>query len=273
VGGAVVDPYLLQGNGTAQPPSVVAVTQSPASIVRGKNILFATHGFNVNYQAGACALANLEAQLMANGMLRSSDLFIGVLWPGDFWIPAINYPFEGDTAIDCGNRLAKFCNQLAAPAASFSFASHSLGARLMLQAVSALGRKARSVCLTAAAINQDCLQAEYRSAAANISAIYVLSSHEDLVLKLAFPVGDVIGDILDDDHTFFESALGRDGPSPTDVAGIVPPWQIPDDDGYDHGDYLPPGTGPLPDPNPKPLWPAVAKFIGQAFQGIPQSWP
>jgi hypothetical protein len=273
IGGAVVDPYLLQGDGAVRPPSVIAVTSPAASILRGKNILFATHGFNVNYQNGACCLGNLETYLISIGALRSSDLFIGVLWPGDFWIPAINYPFEGDVSIDCGIRLAKFCNNLASSAASFSFVSHSLGARLMLQAVSGLNRRARTVCLTAAAINRDCLQTEYVKAAENVDAIYILSSHNDLVLKLAFPVGDVISDILNSDHTPFESALGLDGPPMADTLGIVPPWQTPEIPPYDHGDYLPPSTGPLPDPNPNPLWAAVAKFIARAYQRIPQTWP
>ena len=51
VGGAVVDPYLLTGDGTAQPPALSIVPQAQIPlIVAGKNLLLATHGFNVSYQ-------------------------------------------------------------------------------------------------------------------------------------------------------------------------------------------------------------------------------
>jgi hypothetical protein len=274
VGGSVIDPYLLQGTGTTTPPSLSAVApQSIGAVLGGRNVLFATHGFNVSYQAGACALGNLEAQLVSDGYISPSDCFVGVLWPGDFWIPVINYPFSGGAAIDSGKRLAAFCNRWQSSIQSASFVSHSLGARVVLQAVSRLQRKARSVCLTAAAINRDCLQSEYESAAKNSNSISILSSHNDLVLKLAFPVGDPIADLLDPDHTPFEPALGLNGPPVPAEQPILSPWQTPDSPPYDHGDYLPPSNAPLPDPNPRPLWPKAVEFMGRAYRGNPQNWP
>jgi hypothetical protein len=262
VGGAVVDPYLLQGDGTVSPPalSVVPWAQVP-SIVAGRNILFATHGFNVSYQDGACSLGLLDGYLN----LAPPSLFVGMLWPGDSWIPVVDYPFEGDVALDCGNRLATFCNDWCAGAQSMSFVSHSLGARLVLQAVANLSRKAQSVCLTAAAINRGCLAEEYSSARKNAEAISILASHEDDVLKLAFSVGDPFADLLHDDHNPFQTALGYDGPPTPVLPPIHLPFQIPDSCDFGHHNYLPPG---LP-----PKWEQAADFMKRAFLGQPQTWP
>src|SRR5262249_1877754 len=174
----------------------------------GKNALFATHGFNVTQSEGAASLGALDKYLN----LTPPSLLVGVLWPGDSYIPIVDYPFEGDVAIDCGQRLAAFCNDCCPSAQTLSFVSHSLGARLILQAVGGLARKAQSVCLTAAAINRDCLNTEYAAAARNSQSISILSSREDYVLKIAFSVGDPFADLLHDDHTPFEMALGYAGP-------------------------------------------------------------
>jgi hypothetical protein len=272
VGGAVVNPYFLEGDGTANPPalSVVPWPLVP-SIVSGKNLLFATHGFNVSYQDGACSLGSLDKYLN----LAAPSLFIGMLWPGDSWVPIIDYPFEGDVALDCGGRLATLCNDWCTGAQSLSFLSHSLGARLVLEAITHLDRKAQSVCLTAAAINRDCLTTEYSSAAANSVLISILASHEDDVLKIAFSVGDPFADLLHDDHPAFEAALGYDGPPTPAPQTVRYPWQIPDRSGYGHHDYLPPAPAtplPLPPP-PGTKWPDAADFMKRAFFGQPQTWP
>jgi hypothetical protein len=222
--------------------------------------LFATHGFNVSYQDGARSLGLLDRYLN----LASPSLFIGMLWSGDSWLPVVDYPFEGDVAMDCGGRLAAFCNAWCAGAQSLSFLSHSLGARLVLEAIAHLGRKAQSVCLTAAAINRDCLTAQYSSAAGNSALISILASHKDDVLKIAFSVGDPFADLLHDDHTPFQAALGSGGPPTPTPPPVRYPWQIPDRDDYGHGDYLPSnGT----------RWPQAADFMKRAFFGQPQTWP
>ncbi|HML10663.1 MAG TPA: alpha/beta hydrolase [Stellaceae bacterium] len=261
VGGPVVGPYLLQGDGSAPSPqvSVVPPARLP-SIFAGKNVLFVTHGFNVSYQDGANALELLGRYLN----LASSYLFVGMLWPGDAWIPVVDYPFEGNVAIDCGNRLARFCNNVCAGAQSLSFASHSLGARFVLQAITGLNRRVKLLCMMAGAVNQDCLGAEYAAAASQCDRIAALASHCDDVLKLAFTIGDPFADLLHDDHTPFRAALGYDGPSlPTSV---IAPWQIPDGDDYGHGSYLPPGPGDN-------RWQYAANFILANFYGDPVTWP
>jgi hypothetical protein len=156
-------------------------------------------------------------------------------------MPAVNYPFEGSDAMECGRRLADFCTRWLSEAQSLSFFSHSLGARLTLEAVTHLDRRARMLCLAAAAINRDCLTAEYRSAAANADTIFLLSSHSDTVLRLAFPMGDPISNILHHDHAFFGAALGYEGPPPPAAPPVTFPGRSRTATGYKHGgSYLPP---------------------------------
>jgi esterase/lipase superfamily enzyme len=244
----------------------VSWAQLPSLVVQ-KNILFGVHGFNVSYQRGANTYAALEPQLG----LAAADVFFGVLWPGDYWLPVVNYPFEGSVAVDCGRRLASFCTRWLAQAHSISFVSHSLGARLVLEAVKNLDGRARSVCLTAAAINRDCLATEYAEASSKSDGISLLASHRDLVLKIAFRVGDPISNLLDGDHNPFESALGYDGPATPAPAVVAHPWQIQDGADYGHDDYLPSGDAPPPAPPGK--WILPADFMANAFRGQTQRWP
>ena len=264
VGGGIVDPYLLEGSGTVNPPTLAAVPWAEIQgKVAGKDVLLGVHGFNVDYYRGAHSFGQLDTYL---GLANQSEVFIGVLWPGDFWMPVVNYPFEGSDAMDCGRRLAAFCDRWFAGAQSISFVSHSLGARLVLEAVARLGRRARMVCLMAGAINNDCLTAEYRSAAANSDTIFVLASRHDVVVRMAYQIGDPISNILDHDHAFFQKALGYEGPPSPAAPPVAFPWQIQDDYAYGHGHYLPPT-------NPPVLSQRVGDYIRRAFRSEPQPRP
>jgi esterase/lipase superfamily enzyme len=273
VSGGTKDPTFLEADGTVAAPALTALQEQQVRARSAKrHVLFATHGFNVNMADGVCALGRLEAALA----LPTNALFIAVLWPGDFWLPVINYPFEGAVSMDCGRRLAKFCNQKLSDAASLSFVSHSLGARVMLEAVRNLDRKARSVCLTAGAVNDDCLTTQYSTSFKNASVVSVLASRRDLVLMLAYPIGDPIANLLHFDHKPLEVALGYSGPAQA-VGATVPPWQIPNDAGFDHtgyshGDYLPPSDAAAALP-PDAKWRSSVAFMKRAFNGEPQTWP
>lgn len=261
VAGDIVDPYMVRGE--AEDPSAIKKVPLSAlgSLFGGKDLLFAVHGFNVNRKRAINSFATLDRALALGG----TSVLIGVLWPGDWWIPAINYPFEGEDAMDCGRRLATYCTDYLAGARSLSFVSHSLGARLVLEAAQNLPRRVDLVCLTAGAINRACLEAGYAKAARNIDRIHLLASHDDMVLKLAFPIGDPISNVLHDDHDFFERALGYDGPSSGSAALVRAPWQIPDEYDYDHGSYL-------PSDDPK-RWPKVAEYVRRAFLDLPAMLP
>jgi len=267
--GAVCSPYVLEGDPLSDPPAMASIPyESVPALVKGKDILLITHGFNVGYVDGLRSLGRMENLLAPT----SAERVFGVLWPGDWIIPAINYPFEENIASHAGQLLGKFCNDWLSGSRSISFASHSLGARVVLQATAALSRSARNLCIMAGAVGADCLTAEYQTAAANCDKIVTLSSMEDMVLALAYPPGDLIADILDDDHKPFEQALGRDGP---DQPLILPSAaeQIDDEKDYGHGDYLPPSdmNTAVPDPNAK--WTPVADFVARVFRNEDLSWP
>jgi hypothetical protein len=208
-----------------------------ANQVRGRDLVLATHGFNVDRKSGMQCLSDWEKLCT----LPASCLFVGVLWPGDSrYLPVLDYPVEGDEAITSGRHLSAFLNQYAAGAASLSFSSHSLGGRVILETLAGLNRRARRVLLMAGAIENNCLQQEYSDAAKNADQILVLASVSDWVLHLAFPIGNPIGQIIMHGHPYFRTALGRDGPSEQ-----IPPeqqggsWDIPKGWTYVHADYLP----------------------------------
>ena len=114
---------------------------------------------------------------------------------------------EPKNAIAAGNMIATFLNNNFGNAASISFASHSLGARVVLQAISQMNRPVRRAILMAGAIGDNCLTGEFAAVPANVEAISVLASQEDEVLRWAFPIGDLAAEIVDHDR---ECTVGCD---------------------------------------------------------------
>jgi len=266
--GSIKDPRLFTGAPGASALTLVPETDYPR-LFRQRNIVFVTHGFNVDGEEGINALGRFDQRLAATG----AELCIALLWPGDWWIPVVNYPVEGGDAAECGRRLAGFCKDNMAEAASLSFVSHSLGGRLILEAVQRLGRvglRAHVLCLTAAAVDDDCLQQQYAGAVANCDEIANLASKADRVLHYAYTVGDSIGDALGDSNKPFTGALGRYGPQRPSSPNVVP-REIPQQLGYDHGDYLPPSAS-IPNPaNTK--WQDATDFMIRAYRNQRQEWP
>lgn len=268
VAGSVVDPRLFEsraGSAGLRPVPDIELDRE----TRGKDVLVATHGFNVNQRKGVTTLGRLEERLRGTENL-SAEFFLGVLWPGDYWIPAVNYPAEAGDAVECGKRLAKFCKNRLASARSLSFLSHSLGGRVILETVMRLERRARTVCLTAAAVDHDCLHRQYSTVAENCDALTTLSSVNDMVLRLAYPVGDFISDLFGDDDRPTARALGLKGPKPP-RARNVQPSQINDQDDYGHDDYLPPSTPATSATDGK--WQRATDYMIRAFRQERQTWP
>lgn len=245
------------------------------SRVQGRDVVLATHGFNVGRASGVAALSRWEGRFKLSGPF----LFVGVLWPGDSrFLPILDYPVEGESAIQSGRLLARFLNENAANAASVSFVSHSLGSRMILEALDKLERDARRLILMAGAIEDDCLVNEYKKAAGKAREIYTLSSKSDWVLEFAFPIGNPVGEIIMHGHPYFKTALGRKGPAepiPLDQRGGA--WQIPDDWDYGHLDYLPGSDlGPsFPPPiaapaekDPMPIDPGVKDWKSSWSAGV-----
>ena len=233
VGGSVAGSVkLLDGAGRQLPDSSFAVF---FSFLQGREVLLVTHGFNVDQAGGVHSLGHWATLLDPS----LTAVPVGVLWPGDAkHLSALSYPWEGDEAEHSGQLLARFINLTFAGAISVSFASHSLGARVVLECISRLDRGPRRLLLMAGAIDDNCLTNSYKSAAAKVQDISTLGSKEDNVLKLAFPLGNPLMGIFDHHHPFWHAALGRNGPTPTPSNIRNPAWQIPHLWDYGHGDYL-----------------------------------
>jgi hypothetical protein len=212
-----------------------------ATRVRGRDLVIATHGFNVSGDAGVQSLGAWE-QLC---QMAPGALYVAVLWPGDSrFVPVIDYPIEGSVAVASGKLLADFLNHYAGGAGTISFVSHSLGARVLLECVRHLELPVRRAVIMAGAIEDDTLTNEYQDATAKIERVMTLSSESDWVLQYAFPTGNLVRDVLDEDHPYLSKALGRDGPrAMAGLSGRCVAWQIPNGWDYVHGDYLPRGTG------------------------------
>lgn len=212
--------------------------------IRGRHILIATHGFNVNRADGIASLSNWEMQLQ----LPDPAAFLGLLWPGDsIWAHGLDYPDEPRIADEAASTLiAPFINENFGDVASVSFASHSLGARVVLATISNLNRRARRLTLMAGAIDDNCLNTEFTAAAENVDTISVLASKKDTVLSRLFPLGNFVGGILTAGHPWLRTAIGRSGPTQTWPANFEPPFEIPDTWDFDHGNYLQINQPPAP---------------------------
>lgn len=212
---------------------------------RERHVLIATHGYNNGMRAGACALTRLDARLA----LPETAVMLGVLWPGDSTLGGISYPVEKRTAEETGRNLAAFINARLGDTASLSFASHSLGARVVLETVRRLSRPVKSATLMAGAIERDCLTEEYADAFAKIGIVTVLASRGDTVLRGLFPLGNLLANLLDPTANPLSKALGFEGPQAA-IGRTVPPWQLTGSHAYRHGDYLPPSDPAVPLPAP-----------------------
>jgi hypothetical protein len=224
----------------AEPNPNPTTPLGPALIrdVHGRDVLFGTHGFHVKRADGIANLSHWTEWLD----LGPNGLFVGVLWPGDArWVPFIDYPIEGDEAIKSGQLLAGYLLANFTGAASLSFASHSLGARVVLEAIRGLqgSKRLKTVTLMAGAINDTCLADEYQDAAGQMQKISVLASGCDDVLKWAFPAGNLVSGIVTRGDPYWHGALGRFGPNPPDQPSQVFPTPIlPDSWQFGHHSYI-----------------------------------
>lgn len=266
VGGPVQGPEVLESAAGPKPTYRPVPAARLAEAVAGRHVVVAIHGFNVSRPKAVRSYATLETALA----LGPDHVVFGVLWPGDSWLPVINYPAEASVAVKCGQDLAAFLDDRMAHAASLNFISHSLGGRVLLEAVKALSRPAREVCVTAGAVDSNVLRKRYLAAKDNAHRVSVLASSKDKVLKLAYPIGDFGADVLfGDNDSPWKGALGLKGPKPTEAPPKVAHRQIPSASGYGHGDYFPPSDGS----GAGAKWPISVAYMRRCLGGAPDAWP
>jgi len=223
----------------------------PAKLVRGTEIelrehsgvIFLLHGYNVNRREGSASLSRLASRLPS----VTDRALVAVLWPGDHWTGAASYPFEGNDADDSAKELVRFVDRVLRPGTTLSFASHSLGARVVLQTIEGLRGDRYSidqVCLMAPAVDDFCLAHPrvYSAAVAASARVTVLASRKDKVLRWAYPVGDLLQSFIFYREEMNGLALGYHGPRPfksSRVAANVLHEQISNGRNVGHGDYVP----------------------------------
>jgi hypothetical protein len=211
--------------------------------IRGQHVLMATHGFNVNRQDGIASLSNWEGLLQ----LPVGSAFVGLLWPGDsVWAHGLDYPGEPKVADEAGELLAGFIDGAFANAASVSFASHSLGARVVLSTVLNMTLPVRRVTLMAGAVDDNCLNKEFQAVADKVDKMSLLSSSKDEVQSLAFPMGNFFAGIIDVGHPWWHAAIGHAGATKPWPANLQAPSMIPENWNYQHSNYLQINNPPAP---------------------------
>jgi hypothetical protein len=211
--------------------------------IAGQHVLIGTHGFNVNRADGVASLSNWEGLLN----LGPASVFVGLLWPGDsIWAHGLDYPAEPKVADDSGALLANFIDTTFASAASVSFSSHSLGARVILSTISKMTLPVRKVTIMAGAVDDNCLTGEFAYAAEKVGTISLLVSKKDEVLSFAFPAGNLFSGIFAAGHPWWHGALGHSGATTPWPSNLQAPFMIPDNWNYQHGNYLVINNPPAP---------------------------
>jgi len=241
------------------------------SDIRGRNVLVGTHGFHVNRADGITCLSNWEGLLQ----LPDPSVFVGLLWPGDsIWAQGLDYPEEPRVANDAGkNLIAPFIDANFGAAASISFASHSLGARVVLQTIANMSLPVRRATLMAPAIDDNCLITEFQAVAAKVGTISVLASSKDEVLSALFPLGNFVGGIITVGHPWWHAALGHCGPSDPKPENFLAPFEIPDNWNYGHHNYLQVDAPPAPSiPVPVEVQPQGSPIPAAGAPGWQEAW-
>jgi esterase/lipase superfamily enzyme len=191
--------FRLDDRGGPVVPGILIDTLDGASgqaairrLAQVEQVVFLVHGFNVTRPRGRASLLKLAGLLPA----ARSQAVVGVLWPGDSWARAASYSFEGRDADDTAAQLVRFLGDIFPRGATVSFAAHSLGCRVVLETVRALdaGFAVDQVALMAGAVDDYSLawSRAYRAAVQRAKRVAVLASRCDDVLRLAYPIGDLL---------------------------------------------------------------------------------
>ena len=256
-------------------------------LVQGRHVCFLVHGFNVDRDGGYTGLGAMAQEMAGNGALtlanppvdlRTSgvDVVVPVLWAGDWYLP-INYPFLLGDVRATARHFAEFIWSSASQMRRVSFVTHSMGARVVLEAVlatlSAQGRFALpmfdTAIFTAAAVTDQALDLpEFAPAVAAFRRIAVVSSTADSVLSGAFPLGNAVEEALWWNDRGRDVALGLDGPqlSPAAAARGKTVWYPQSD--HDHGDYLPRPLAPDSPPRYVNGWSDKRLKVAETAQAV-----
>jgi esterase/lipase superfamily enzyme len=155
----------------------------------GKHVLVLVHGFRNPIKNVADSYDTLLTKLIQAGLRATPhyDLVLGYTWPGFRtrlgFFPAI------PSAARSGGFFRQLLERLCRSALTVDVQTHSLGARVALQALSATdGVFVDNLLLTAPAVDNECLEPgqEFNEALDNCRRCIVYHSSKDNVLKIGF---------------------------------------------------------------------------------------
>ena len=237
-------------------------------------ITFLLHGFNVNRAKGRAGLLDFASKFDG----AQPGALVATLWPGDHWVRFASYPFEGGDADDTAIQLARFIDEVIHPGTPVSFVTHSLGARVAMEAIKALPDRNFSIaqiCLMAPAIDDYSVSFDqvYRTQVLQAERVAVLSSREDEVLKFAYPAADLLQAFIFFWRDAFGFALGYHGPRAHEESGGSVPDNIVHEAiknyrNSDHGDYIS-DLDPRPEKKTVDNRESAASFANAVIAGDP----
>jgi hypothetical protein len=214
-----------------------------------QHLLVLVHGFN-NPESEAEGKYDRYVDILRPGLEKSRvapDAIAKFHWPGNAAVGPFpifdfaGYPIDVERALQSVGPLAVFLTRLIAtgpPGRLISFVGHSLGCRLIAEAMCRLGavgggRPALAVVsLMAAAVPVALAEAGGLLNGAPMAATRVLKAHSrnDWVLLLAFPAGQSLAWVAAIERAAYVEAVGRNG-NPVGFGDSVPRER------NGHGDY------------------------------------
>jgi hypothetical protein len=234
-GGPVV-PYRLSSTDIVGPISAACVARYP-------HVLLLVHGYNNTQQDAAAAYDAIAANLDSAGLFAAGDApkaILGFHWPGNVavvqsvdFLDVLGYPQDIAQALAAAVELEKFLSDVLSwggQLQQISVICHSLGSRLLLEALARLGpsRFTQLIALLAAALPVDLVDAS-RGTAATLAAtgdppreIRKYHSWIDWVLTLGFPAGQSLAFIDGIEKAEYVEAVGAFG-DPASF-GVEPPY-------------------------------------------------
>jgi esterase/lipase superfamily enzyme len=157
--------------------------------VAGKHVVVLVHGYRSPLSGVRASYAKLEAGLTNEGLISASNYgeVIGFAWPS--FRTRISFP----AAVGYANNASEYLYdlmKLLSQAKSIDVQTHSLGARVALQALTAQSDvRLDNLLLTAPAVDDESLEPkrEFNEALSKLRRCYVLHSKKDAVLAL-YPI-------------------------------------------------------------------------------------
>lgn len=167
------------------------------NMISGKEVLLFVHGYNNTYEAALSAYTKYtEKTHEFYGQL------VGYLWPGGD--NGLEYHSARGRAVnDLDLRLLTLLIQMKSVAKSIDIYAHSMGCRVVLEALEmAPGKVVRNLFLTAPAVDNETLEIgeRYYNSTLNCDRVVVFHSKEDEVLQYAYQLAE------------WDKALGYKGP-------------------------------------------------------------